>query len=487
MNYVPRRGESRDWSMRGRAVATALAMVAINSSSFAQGQPTVGPQIRVDGGGTAGSNETTVSASEANPLQVVAGWNDYRFTPMINSGFALSIDGGQTWSDFILRPPEPFQADIEGDPMTAFDPRTGTLWAGAISFTGSGGIYVARKLPGEFVFGDAVMARESGGTDKGWMVAGPRPGQPNSTRVYITYNEGVIYSDDLGVNWTDPVSLGFGIGFLPRLGPNGELYVAYWDFGTGMLMKRSFDGGQTFTTHTVATRMDVWGTQDGTRFPGTFRVPSLLYMDVDRTTGVLYAAYFDTTNIVGGNSNVDIYFTKSTNQGTTWTTPVVVNLDGFPPGDQFFSWIEVDQDGRLHLVWLDSRHVVQDDNDPNGMFDAYYGYSDDGGDTWSEFRLTPATWSSNGINFIGDYLGLTVAGGRAFPVYISMQNGDRDIYTNIVTLPVAGDLDGDGLVTIADLLELLANWGVCPGCPADLNGDGVVDILDLLILLGNWS
>lgn len=51
-----------------------------------------------------------------------------------------------------------------------------------------------------------------------------------------------------------------------------------------------------------------------------------------------------------------------------------------------------------------------------------------------------------------------------------------------------GDLNGDGIVNVNDLLILLAAWGECPpSCPADLNGDGFVDVADLLLLLGNWS
>ncbi|TVQ55580.1 MAG: hypothetical protein EA377_03230 [Phycisphaerales bacterium] len=50
-----------------------------------------------------------------------------------------------------------------------------------------------------------------------------------------------------------------------------------------------------------------------------------------------------------------------------------------------------------------------------------------------------------------------------------------------------GDLDGDGVVNVFDLLALLENWGDCPGCDADLNEDGVVNVFDLLLLLENWG
>ncbi|MHC4428034.1 MAG: hypothetical protein ACYS0D_05445 [Planctomycetota bacterium] len=49
------------------------------------------------------------------------------------------------------------------------------------------------------------------------------------------------------------------------------------------------------------------------------------------------------------------------------------------------------------------------------------------------------------------------------------------------------DLNGDGMVGTADLLQLLSVWGFCPGCPEDLNGDQFVGTADLLILLSDWG
>ena len=50
-----------------------------------------------------------------------------------------------------------------------------------------------------------------------------------------------------------------------------------------------------------------------------------------------------------------------------------------------------------------------------------------------------------------------------------------------------GDLNGDGAITLADLLALLEAWGTNPGGPPDLDQDGNVGITDFLMLLANWG
>ncbi len=51
-----------------------------------------------------------------------------------------------------------------------------------------------------------------------------------------------------------------------------------------------------------------------------------------------------------------------------------------------------------------------------------------------------------------------------------------------------GDLDGDGIVGVMDLIMLLGQLGPCTGgCWADMDHDGIVGVTDLLIVLGNWG
>ena len=65
---------------------------------------------------------------------------------------------------------------------------------------------------------------------------------------------------------------------------------------------------------------------------------------------------------------------------------------------------------------------------------------------------------------------------------------DIGAYEHQVQPEVPGDVTGDGVVNVSDLLMLLGAWGPCaPACDGDLNGDGMIGVEDLLTLLANWG
>lgn len=461
----------------------------------------VGPLIRVDTGGSAAANETSSMSDPLGGDVIVSAWNDWRLAgPGVASriGVGISFDAGSTWSDQILVAPPAITATNESDPMLAADPRTGNIWIGGVAF--SGGIFVARKGPADSTFNPSVIAVEDNFADKPFMTAGPVPGDPDSTRLYVASNLGLTYSDDLGQSWSSVTPLAFGSGFIPRIGPSGALYIAYWDAQDRHRLLRSDDGGQTFVDRFIATRMDPWTGSDGTRFPGRFRVAPLPYLAVSPVDESLVCFYFDTTQVVSGIADVDLYFTRSIDGGDTWSVPTVPS--GIrTSGDQFFSWVEFDEEGRLHVVYLDSGNTPQPDDQPGGWLDAYYGVSADDGASWTSVRLTEESWSSadDGLalssEFIGDYIGLSVSGQDLHAVFPAAAGGDPDIYTRTITLAtgdlfVRGDCNADGDTDAADASWLLSVLFIdqspaALACPksCDGNDDGLLDVADAVTLL----
>jgi hypothetical protein len=49
------------------------------------------------------------------------------------------------------------------------------------------------------------------------------------------------------------------------------------------------------------------------------------------------------------------------------------------------------------------------------------------------------------------------------------------------------DINGDGVISVADILELLGQFGCTSGCAVDLNGDDATNVQDILILLAAFG
>jgi hypothetical protein len=51
---------------------------------------------------------------------------------------------------------------------------------------------------------------------------------------------------------------------------------------------------------------------------------------------------------------------------------------------------------------------------------------------------------------------------------------------------VPGDVNGDGVIDVNDVLALIVAWGNCDGCPEDLDGNSTVNVSDLIQLISYW-
>ena len=169
---------------------------------------------------------------------------------------------------------------------------------------------------------------------------------------------------------------------------------------------RSTDDGQTWSNATLVSRY----------------VPGVV---VDPTTGapvrtgdIIPEIAFDprsgSDTVYGiwqgasASSRSSIYFSKSTNGGQTWSTPVVVNK--VASAEAFTPAIRVDKDGRIAINYYDFRN----DDDTAPLTTDYWSIaSTDGGDTWSESHISgPFDQRTAAVArgyFLGDYSGLSAA------------------------------------------------------------------------------
>ncbi|MCA1813196.1 MAG: glycoside hydrolase [Halobacteriales archaeon] len=130
--------------------------------------------------------------------------------------------------------------------------------------------------------------------------------------------------------------------------------------------------------------------------------------------GRLYAVWDD-----GRNQNQsDILASWSTDHGATWSSPVLVNQD-HGANDQWMARVKVGLDGAVHVLFMDRSY------DPgNKLYGATHAWSVDGGAHWQQQRLTTALSDGDlgvhqgGFPFIGDYVGIDVAGDQGQHVYL---------------------------------------------------------------------
>ena len=119
-------------------------------------------------------------------------------------------------------------------------------------------------------------------------------------------------------------------------------------------------------------------------------------------------------------------------------------------------------------------------------------------------ELTPEGCVNGGGVFIA--LGSECADNACAPRACCLSSGDCIVVTPDICLSVGGasdaadcassscapplcpeDLNDNGSIDFADLLEVLGSWGACGACDEDFDGNGLVEFNDLLNLLSKWG
>jgi hypothetical protein len=153
-------------------------------------------------------------------------------------------------------------------------------------------------------------------------------------------------------------------------------------------------------------------------------------------------------SLVGPVANDQIVMASSTDGGATWTDPRRVSANRTV--QSFTGSVHVDGDGTVGVTYYDFTN-----DDPSGgplATDAWFTASPDGGLTFTpRERLTAAPFDMRAAPdaegfFVGDYEGLTEAGGPFVPVFVQANAGDvaspTDVFSTTVTPELAQQVSG---------------------------------------------
>ena len=393
-------------------------------------------------------SETSIAIDPSDPSRLVAGSNEIARLPM--RGY-FSSDGGDTWGGVDLPLPPPINAngfDFGSDPGVAWDTQGNVFYSYIVVFfsptgriTGSE-VAVARSGDGGRTW-TATFFNRSGGhgkfNDKPMITVDTNPSSPLRDTVYVAWDTTPIApsgpsstgvklsrSTDGGHTFSAPVDVSptgggqrFGIGADPFVAPDGTVHVAWEDISINIEEASSSDGGASFgPAHVISpTNVPIATVIPAQNSRGVLITPAC---GADASSGpdrgTLYCSWFD----LNGANGLDVFVSRSTDGGSTWDAPVVVNDDATgQANDQFFQWLAVDPtDGSVNLSWYDTRL------DPTHVStNVFYSRSTDGGLTYElnvQVTSAPTDETAEGAdlgNQYGDYEGIAAFGGVVHPVW----------------------------------------------------------------------
>jgi uncharacterized repeat protein (TIGR01451 family) len=392
--------------------------------------------------GTGHQNEPSIAVNPDDPKHVIASSNDYRGPGDVHPGYYVSFDGGLTWpgDGIIDLSPIPL-AEAGGDPALAIHDLNNVYFA-YIAFSRTaddvGGVYVSKSTDGGMSWNAPVELAANTLTvfhDKEYVTV-DATGSPYDGHVYVSWTRfsgsAPIYfsrSTDGGASYSTPMQisdLSSNQGSIPAVGPNGNVYVVWYNYNTSaQRMAVSTNGGGSFgTPFHVSGVSPIPSPLPG----GSFRVNSFPTMAIDQNNGNLYVAWNDYRN-----GDADILFVRSTDGGGTWSSPIRVNDDALGNArHQFFPWLSVAPNGNIYAGWFDSRLDPTPYTQPF-YYDEYVAVSTDGGLTFSPNARISSVTSDASIGFsgqfIGDYSGIAATDTFVYPAWVDTRRGHQDIFT----------------------------------------------------------
>jgi hypothetical protein len=460
------------------------------------------PVTAASSSGTVGSNvpivgeaspdrqqvETAIAIDPRSQSVLVAGAQDLRLKSLGEhrwNGYYRSTDSGQSWTNSLI-PGYPGDTSLQGlasplhrsnatsDPVLAFDRLGDVYYAGLVFNISASGplgngpignlvLFVAKYTNDGATYSGVTLITGPLFADKPW-IAVDNTGGTYDGNVYVAFDASLTAlspfatlftrSSDGGKSFSPPFyAPSDQTGGLPGVvvDPAGNVYVSSDAFDpiTGVNLNytqvsKITNGGTTLVQNVRAVNPAHW-VISGSSIGASFRAFTIPQIAAD-AHGVYLV--FDDTRL--GNSNV--YVTRSTDGGSSWSIPVEVN--DVLTGQHFFPTI-VASGGIIDVAWYDSRFNTAS---PMTSLDVFFADSLDGGVSFSaSVRVTNVSFNPGLVKrtdapnwnepFMGDYLGIAASSSNAYPIWTdnrfacdTIDTGygscvDQDAFTAAVALP----------------------------------------------------
>ena len=419
-------------------IVTIIVFVIFSSNVNAQYL-----NVRVDAANSNQPEEVSIAINPTNPSYLAAGANiDH---------FFRSTNGGLTWAtDFI----ESLSFGVWGDPCVVYD-ELGYLYFGHLSNPPISGYWIDRIVVQRSTNnglnwndGAGIGFLNPKNQDKEWL--GVDMHSPlYKGNIYTTWTEFDNYGSsspsdssrirfsrttDKGLTWSAAKTVSdksgdcidednTDEGAVPCVGLNGEVYVS-WAGPLGLMFDKSTDAGNTWGVDKFVSSIP--GGWDFS-IPGISRCNGLPITACDTSQspyrGNIYINWSDQRN---GVNNTDVFLSKSTDGGNTWSDVKKVNDDN-TTRHQFFTWMTIDQTtGAVYFVFYDRRNTA------NNFTDVYVARSTDGGETFTNFKVSQTSFNPTSGVFFGDYTNIAAYNKMVYPIWMRLDNTTLSVWTAII-------------------------------------------------------
>jgi hypothetical protein len=378
-------------------------------------------------------------------------------------GQYYSTDGGVTWGQTTL--PLASGDAFHSDPTVDWS-SDGTAWSTTMGINSAQTVlkvqsYRSTNGGATWVF-DGTISGSQTNTDKQMQWIDHSASSPYANQNYVIWHNGnpAFMNRRTSSGWGTPIQVsssettGTAIGADVKTNANGDVFGFYPDTGSrGIYVVKSTNGGASYAAPVkIVTTYDSYDigvpafnsrrillyVSGGTYRNGTTNNVYALWSDLSGDTGCTTA-----TNEPGSSTTstckTRIWFSRSTDGGTTWSARVRINNQS-GLNDQFNPFLAVDEtNGTLGAIYYDT---VSDAG--RKKVDVWYQMSSDGGVTWQAAvkvttSMTDETVSgSDSGNQFGDYNSLSGYGNSFFPSWTDRRNnGKEEIWTAKVTTSTA--------------------------------------------------